>query len=218
MCIELNAHALITYLMVVRSQISSDQMAFLPWLLGSQVCEKTFRTARSMSSTFSSVLNFSILGLLRRLHRLQIQSVLQAQSEESKIKFPRIDRHCSKEGTNNYQNKSLTSINDNDIAEAVKKALNQAKSTMSTLGMAETLQKFDCFTNNSTNDDIEDDDESDDDDHEEADICEAESNALSSTVIQEVCSADQLEIENDIKVMCKAGLVQEKVGEKLKVY
>ena len=109
MCIELNAHALITYLMVVRSQISSDQMAFLPWLLGSQVCEKTFRTARSMSSTFSSVLNFSILGLLRRLHRLQIQSVLQAQSEESKIKFPRIDRHCSKEGTNNYQNKSLTS-------------------------------------------------------------------------------------------------------------
>ena len=108
MCIELNAHALITILMVIRNQVSSDSTTFLPWLLGSQVDGRTFRTARSMSSTFSTVLNFSILGLLCHLHRLQIQSVLQAQSEESKIKFPRIDRHLAKEGTNaNSDTKTL---------------------------------------------------------------------------------------------------------------
>ena len=54
--IEINAHALITFLMVVRSHTFNDQTTFLPWLLGSQVCEKTFRTARNMSSTFSTVL------------------------------------------------------------------------------------------------------------------------------------------------------------------
>ena len=31
---------------------------FFPWLLGSQCCEKTFQTARSMISMFSTVINF----------------------------------------------------------------------------------------------------------------------------------------------------------------
>ena len=51
------------------------------------------------------------------------------------------------------------------------------------------------------------------DDHEYTEICsDAESDAFSSKVIQEVCTTD------DIKVICKAGLVQEKVSEKLKDY
>lgn len=89
--------------------------------------------------------------------------------------------------------------------------------------MAETLQKFkkwDSFTNNPTNDDTEHDDDDDDhDDHEDTEICsDAESDAPSSKLSQEVCTTDQMEIENDIKVMCKAGLVQEKVSEKLNRY
>ena len=48
------------------------------------------------------------------------------------------------------------------------------------------------------------------DDHEDTEICsDAESDAFSSKVIQKVCTTD------DIKVICKAGLVQEKVSEKL---
>ena len=46
---------------------------------------KNIRSARSMSSTFSTVMNFSVLGLLRRLHRLKIQSQLQAESYQSGI-------------------------------------------------------------------------------------------------------------------------------------
>ena len=76
MCIEINAHSLITFLMTVRDQLSKDSASFLPWLLGSQSCERTFRSARSMSSTFSTMINFGMLGLLRRLHRLQIQSTI----------------------------------------------------------------------------------------------------------------------------------------------
>ena len=56
--------------MTIRDQFHGDFDKFLPWMLGSQTCEKTFHIVRSMSSTFSTVLNFSILGLLRRMHQL----------------------------------------------------------------------------------------------------------------------------------------------------
>ena len=94
MCIELNAHSLITFLLTVRDHIKNDS-CFLPWLLGSQCCEMTFRIARSMSSTFSTVINFGMLGLLRRLHRLHIQLTLQAECSEDII-FPRVIKHQQK--------------------------------------------------------------------------------------------------------------------------
>ena len=79
MCVELNAHALITFVMTIRDCLHGDHTSFLPWMLGSQTCERIFRAARSMSSTFSAIINFGILGLLRRLHRVQIQFTLQSQ-------------------------------------------------------------------------------------------------------------------------------------------
>lgn len=45
---------------------------FTPWLCSSQPCEKIFRQIRSMTSTFSTVVNFNLLSILRRLNRLQI--------------------------------------------------------------------------------------------------------------------------------------------------
>ena len=68
MYIELNAHALI-------SAIHNKDEAFLTWLLGYQTCEKQVHLARTMTMT---IINFSMLELLR-LHRLQLQSQLQAE-------------------------------------------------------------------------------------------------------------------------------------------
>ena len=93
MCIEINAHSLITFLMTVCDQPNKDSASFLPWLLGSQSsCEQTFRAARSMSSTFSTIINFGMLGLLRNLHRLQIQSTIQSETSMGII-FPRVLKH-----------------------------------------------------------------------------------------------------------------------------
>ena len=71
MCIELNAHAMTIFLLTLR--IFFPESGLLSWLLGSQTCEKAFRAARSLSSVFSTIINFGMLGLLRRLHRMQVQ-------------------------------------------------------------------------------------------------------------------------------------------------
>ena len=68
LCIELNAHTLIIFMRTLRDHYSDGAALFSPWKLGSQSCEKTFRAVRSMTTTFSTVINVGMLGLLRRLH------------------------------------------------------------------------------------------------------------------------------------------------------
>ena len=41
-CIELNAHALIVFIMIIRDHFNADFSLFVPWQLGSQSCEKVF--------------------------------------------------------------------------------------------------------------------------------------------------------------------------------
>ena len=60
-CIELNSHSFILLLLIMRDQIPNGNNHFLPWLLGSQACEQIFRAARSMTLTFSTLINFSTL-------------------------------------------------------------------------------------------------------------------------------------------------------------
>ena len=91
MCIEFNAHAIIILIIILRDYYGKEK-AYLPWLRGSQSCEKAFRAARSMSSTFSTIINFSMLGLMRRIHRLQLQSELQAEACLSEIVYPKVKK------------------------------------------------------------------------------------------------------------------------------
>ena len=94
MCIKLSAHSIVIFLLTLRKL--SINTAFLPWLLGSQSCEKAFRAARSMSSIFSTVINFGMLRLLCQLHRMNIQFCLEAESQETGIRYPRIEAHKPK--------------------------------------------------------------------------------------------------------------------------
>ena len=137
-CIELNAHALITHLMTIRDTLPVK--SFLPWLLGSQSCERIFRTARSLSSTFSTIINFGMLGLLRRLHRIHIQFCLEAESPNTGITYPRVEKHKKKSGQHNSYDCSVQSIANEDILEAIKHARERAKKTMEALGIKSLLQ------------------------------------------------------------------------------
>lgn len=66
-CIELNAHALL--LMILKCKQTPE--IFKPWLMSSQPCERTFRATRSLTSTFSTIVNFSMLEILYRINKIQ---------------------------------------------------------------------------------------------------------------------------------------------------
>ena len=173
-CVELNAHALITYILAIKNHFEGDSIYCLPWLLGSQTCERTFRTVRSMSTVFSSVLNFTLLGLLRRLHRLNIQLSLQATSGD-KIKFLNTDRHGAKEGKNLQSNKTPFNIQPKDITESIETANKRAKKTLEMLGMDKLLKANSVWdkefvlpemndADDGANEDNDDNDDNEDDD------------------------------------------------------
>ncbi len=76
-----------------------------------------------MLSVFSTFINFGMLGLLRRIHRLQVQAIIQAESSTTDIVFPQLKKHNAKDGDTSM--KSVTSpqtvceLSDYDIADAV---------------------------------------------------------------------------------------------------
>ena len=133
-CIELNAHSLIIQLLTA----CKSGYNFLPWLYGSQSCEKLFRTLRSMSSTFSTVVNFGMLGLLRRLHRLQIQFHLETSSHDTGIVYP-LSKTCKQNAKHkdDPENEDLTDITDQDILAVVWDAKNKVHAVVKELGMWE---------------------------------------------------------------------------------
>ncbi len=147
MCIELNAHSLITFLLTVRDTQPSNSSSFVPWMLGSQSCEKIFRAARSMSSTFSTIINFGLLGLLRRLHRLHIHTCKEAQSDETGIKYPKVEAHKKKDGHTVSTPTRFESVSNEDIAQKVEEGEEKAKMRMVELGMAELLRESKCWEN-----------------------------------------------------------------------
>lgn len=68
-CIELNAHGM--FLVIEKLRLKDIFEVFTPWLFSSQLCEKKFRETRAMSSIFSTMVNYSLLEILRRLRRIQ---------------------------------------------------------------------------------------------------------------------------------------------------
>ena len=217
-CIELNAHALLTFLITVRDHVGNDD-CFLPWLLGSQCCESTFRTARSMNSTFSTTINFGILGLLRRLHRLHIQLTLQAEAGED-IVFPRVTKHQRKCV---YKPFSLSEISNDKILETVQKAQDSAKFMVEELGMDILFKKHSMWAPDVTIFGIDggildstfDGDDGDDSDIEDND----ETDNLDSQDIgeEETCTNDAVEISNDLKTIFTHDLVDSTLEQRLQL-
>ena len=205
MCLELNAHAIILILITLRD--SNNDESYLPWLLGSQCCEKMFRLARSMTSTFSIMINFGMLGLLRRLHRLQIQSHLQAESCASGIIYPQLHKHKRKSGKNVRILHSLKEISNTPICEAVKIANDKAKEAVKKLGMEIlNLDVNEVYSKEAP--------DSDDDDSEHLDQPSEDSNLIEH-VVKDVCMEDPEDIKSDIERLSSTSVITDDVKQQL---
>jgi len=226
MCVELNAHALVIYVLTIRDHFQGEGRNFLPWMLGSQTCEKTFRTVRSMSSVFSTVLNFSILGLLRRLHCISIQLTLQADLQDT-VKFPSVEKHRNKEGKNELFLSSLRDIGDDEISEAVDRAKAKARNTVQELGMDKLLKVHSVWDKENTTDDLIVDVKTTDDNDDEDNVDdygldystnEKDGDVDALAVIREVCLETQEQVSKDIQSVYEGGVVSKEAKEKLHKY
>jgi len=220
--VELNGHALISFLRMIRD--NGDSKSFTPWLLGSQTCESTFRAARSMSTVFSTVINFGMLGLLRRLHRLHIQFVIQAETKGD-IVFPRVLKYEHKHaGRNVVSDFVLTSITDDDIYHVVKKAQAQARLTIEELGMAELFNKHLLYhvkipgvdggrednAEQCEDDDGEDDDDCEEDYTDDSKSHDKENSSHSDSIaqIEEISNEEVAVIANDLDKLSEHNLIE----------
>ena len=66
-----------------KSKSTCVDYLFSPWLFGSQ-------PPSVLLGTFSTIINFNILGLLRRLHKLQILFEIESQISGTGIIYPNI--------------------------------------------------------------------------------------------------------------------------------
>ena len=87
-CIEINAH-LILCLVISVVEGKLPKQCLLIWTTGSQACEQMFRLLRSMSGTFSTMVNFTLKGILERIQKLNYIASIECTDE---IVFPRVKR------------------------------------------------------------------------------------------------------------------------------
>ena len=88
--IEINAHSL-TYLLLLASERKNTDETLQLTLFNSQICEGYFRTARSMSGSFSTVVNFSVHEFLQRASKLSLLQDIKFASDLNlnNLVFPR---------------------------------------------------------------------------------------------------------------------------------
>ena len=146
-CMELNAHGLLN--MIFRCLEENSFQHFLPWLFSSQPCEGFFRNLRSMTSTFSTVVNCSVLDALHKMERLQLMADINGFDfgPNETIHFPRT-RFLN--ASNEKQVKTfpeLKKIDDPVSIETIRKiileAKNDAQNEIKHLGMKVPLTAAD---------------------------------------------------------------------------
>ncbi|KAJ1518841.1 hypothetical protein ONE63_011545 [Megalurothrips usitatus] len=84
--LEINAHGLLKVLRHLRE--TSHDSLFLVLLLNSQFCERFFGKTRSMTTTESTKVNYTMLDLLHRVKRVEFLLEI-SQKFDSKLVFPR---------------------------------------------------------------------------------------------------------------------------------
>ena len=119
-CIELNSHMLLNVVFNVINNVFPPQ-ALRVWLTGSQGCEQMFRLLRSMTPTFSTIINFTLRAMLERIHKINFLSSMES---DDSLEFPRAKRrllHLNKETEATFTVPTV-----DDITSSIKKAKHKA--------------------------------------------------------------------------------------------
>lgn len=86
-CVEINAHSLVMYISYLK-QFQLDHR-FDAEFVSSQPCENMFRSIRSFTSTFSTITNCSLLGIIQRMSKIEMLNEISHISLK-RFNFPRV--------------------------------------------------------------------------------------------------------------------------------
>lgn len=106
---------------------------FLLILMSSQPCEEFFRKIRSFTSTYSTQVNFSMLEIIQRIKKIQLQGEI-IQNNKENIKFPRLDP--------NLKEASVCELPENEnIFNEIEKARKDAITTLNSINITVQVKK-----------------------------------------------------------------------------
>ena len=89
MCVEIIAHSMIYLIIKFRDENCPESLIF--HIFSSQACESFFRLARSMTTTESTVINFSMKEFLQKVRRIDMLHHVSSKLND-KLVFPREKR------------------------------------------------------------------------------------------------------------------------------
>lgn len=203
-CIELNAHSLVKYIIQLRT--NDQPHLFITKLLGSQSCESTFRQVRSLTSTYSTVVNFTMYDMLHRLKKIQMQSDIITDCPE--LNFPRVTTKQNK-----AQKIPTVFPSNEEIVFLISAAKEEAIVDTKQLGIDMKDIDFGCqvkpVSENKEQIDDDEDDEDDDEDDYDGEVGENEEydkghfwEGVDYLVNPETdTSAESTEIERDVRTL-----------------
>jgi hypothetical protein len=146
LCLELWAHNIVSMILQLISEGDHDCEIFFS-LLSSQACEKLFRACRSLFSSFSVVINFSLFEFMNRVSRLELDLSLRASGEAQGINYWTFRKDPSKIFPLGIETKGLTvaGLNAAAVISALKDGVQLAQVDVKELGVDAVLLKHDEF-------------------------------------------------------------------------
>jgi hypothetical protein len=140
-CLEINAHTLLyIVLLVIKQKLPIE--ALNTFVFNSQICENTFRIARSLSGSFSSVTNFSVKSFMKRCEKISIiNSIKSRDGHVGDYRFHFPQHHKNSSETFNYSVDSIKQLNltEYDVENIVLAAFERAKNYVSMVNMSQQL-------------------------------------------------------------------------------
>jgi hypothetical protein len=131
--IEINAHSLL--LLIRKCRAEKNPELLLPWLLGSQQCEKNFRQLRSLCPVGLNQPNVTEYQFLDRARKIDVNLVLQQQGAKDGVIYRRDIEKSNRMGGSSYALQKIVLPSDEDISNELKICMQIAKKKMNDLGI-----------------------------------------------------------------------------------
>ena len=150
--VELNAHYLLYKILLVKEKPLPKE-ALNIYLFNSQSCESMFPNARSLSGTYSTIINFSVAGFLARSKKISILNRIKCEhsSEQGRnehLSFSKHHKHKRDEHLSSVQ--MLDDIEHLDIEKIISDAYNEAFDLTERLEISKLLLQKEVFDLNSS--------------------------------------------------------------------